>query len=453
MPVEVIMPKVDMDMATGRIAAWHVSEGEAVSKGVPLFDIETDKAAMEVESPAAGRLHHVLPAGAEVPIGEPVAWIYAEGEKVGAPPVGAGARTAAEEGETTAGPERTLAVPGSDSGHTAAVEDPGAHAAETPRATPLARRLARQEGLLLSAIQGRGPRGRISRTDVEATLAARTAQPAPDAAVAPPTSWLPETGPLALRRSGAGSAAPLFLIHGLASDASGWRDLDPFLPKNRPVLKLDLPGHGRSPRRRVGSFRDLARAVVDAFDAADIDRAHLVGHSLGGALALALADVRPRRIASLTLIAPAGLGPEIDGDAIHGIARARSSESLAPWLKRLTASPQNVGWDYVQAAMLLRADPALRSAQADLAQMLFPDGVQAFDLTAALGRLELPAKIIWGRADRIIPWRHALLAPGRVALHLLEGVGHMPHVEAPAMVGALLQELATLAGGNAAAGH
>jgi pyruvate dehydrogenase E2 component (dihydrolipoamide acetyltransferase) len=103
--------------------------------------------------------------------------------------------------------------------------------------------------------------------------------------------------------------------------------------------------------------------------------------------------------------------------------------------------------------MLLRADPALRSAQADLAQMLFPDGVQAFDLTAALGRLELPAKIIWGRADRIIPWRHALLAPGRVALHLLEGVGHMPHVEAPAMVGALLQELTTLAGGNAAAGH
>ena len=54
MPVEVIMPKVDMDMVRGKFALWHVGEGEAVAKGAPLFDIETDKSAMEVESPAAG---------------------------------------------------------------------------------------------------------------------------------------------------------------------------------------------------------------------------------------------------------------------------------------------------------------------------------------------------------------------------------------------------------------
>ena len=62
MPVEVIMPKVDMDMATGKLAAWHVAEGDVVTKGAPLFDIETDKAAMEVESPATGRLQHVIAA-------------------------------------------------------------------------------------------------------------------------------------------------------------------------------------------------------------------------------------------------------------------------------------------------------------------------------------------------------------------------------------------------------
>ena len=72
MPAEVIMPKVDMDMATGKLSVWHVSEGEAVSKGAPLFDIETDKAAMEVESPASGRLHHVIAApGATVAVGAP----------------------------------------------------------------------------------------------------------------------------------------------------------------------------------------------------------------------------------------------------------------------------------------------------------------------------------------------------------------------------------------------
>ena len=87
MPVEVIMPKVDMDMTRGRVAAWHVAEGAAVAAGDPLFDIETDKAAMEVESPASGRLHHIrAAAGAEVAIGTAIAWIYAEGETVGDPP-------------------------------------------------------------------------------------------------------------------------------------------------------------------------------------------------------------------------------------------------------------------------------------------------------------------------------------------------------------------------------
>ena len=95
MPVEVIMPKVDMDMATGKLSVWHVSEGEAVAKGAPLFDIETDKAAMEVESPASGRLHHVIAGpGQTVDVGKPVAWIYAEGEDVGARPGGAPAPAA-----------------------------------------------------------------------------------------------------------------------------------------------------------------------------------------------------------------------------------------------------------------------------------------------------------------------------------------------------------------------
>ena len=56
MPTEVILPKVDMDMTHGTLAVWHVAEGEMVTKGAALFDIETDKAAMEVEAPASGRL-------------------------------------------------------------------------------------------------------------------------------------------------------------------------------------------------------------------------------------------------------------------------------------------------------------------------------------------------------------------------------------------------------------
>ena len=75
MPTEVIMPKVDMDMASGKIMTWHVAEGSSVTKGEPLFDIETDKAAMEVEAPADGILHYTAPEGMEIPIGTPCAWL------------------------------------------------------------------------------------------------------------------------------------------------------------------------------------------------------------------------------------------------------------------------------------------------------------------------------------------------------------------------------------------
>ena len=86
-PVEVILPKGDIDMSHGTLAVWHVAEGETVKQGAPLFDIETDKAAMEVEAPATGRLHHIraIP-GDKVPVGAVVVWICPEGMAVGPPP-------------------------------------------------------------------------------------------------------------------------------------------------------------------------------------------------------------------------------------------------------------------------------------------------------------------------------------------------------------------------------
>ena len=74
MPTEVIMPKVDMDMSVGTISAWHAADGQRVEKAAPLFDIETDKASMEIESPATGFLRVAkLPAGTSIPIGQAVA--------------------------------------------------------------------------------------------------------------------------------------------------------------------------------------------------------------------------------------------------------------------------------------------------------------------------------------------------------------------------------------------
>lgn len=442
MPTEVIMPKVDMDMATGTLAVWHVAEGETVKKGAALFDIETDKAAMEVEAPATGILRQILAQPGEVvAVGSPVAYLYAEDEALVA------LSSAAVPAVAEAAPVAKAAEVAPATGPAAApalVAD-----ASDLRATPVARRLAREAGLVLSNLLGSGPRGRIQRADVETALARRESDaiqaqavkspPIASAAMpsAPPAEWTPQPGDLHVTtRKGTGT--PLVLIHGFAADSTGWMALERALPRDLPLIRIDLPSHGRSPLRRLSGFADLAKAVVQVFDRVAEGPVHLLGHSLGGAVALAVSDIRPRQVKTLSLLSPAGLGPEIDGAALDGIARATTVDSLAPWLKRLTARPDGISHDFAKAAMLARIDPDLRAAQQELAQVLFPDGVQAFDLTAALERVSAPTLMIWGRDDRILPWKQALAAPGEVALHLLRGVGHVPHMEDPDTVAALL---------------
>ena len=405
-----------------------MAEGQLVKKGAALFDIETDKAAMEVEAPATGRLHHIIATvGDKVPVGSTLAWIYPEGMAAGQAPIRQATAPASE-----AAPQPTVV---------AFVSNP----AQIPtsvgtRATSAARKAARDHGVTLSEVMGTGPLGRVQQADVTGQIAARTA--AAVTHILASTGWTSEPSPLhILRRNRQGKR--IVFLHRFTADSQSWAPLEKALGPTTPLLRIDLPSHGKSPKRQVNSFQDLSRMVVEAFDDAkrDSEGVHLVGHSLGAALALALADIRGRRIASLTLIAPAGLGPEIDAGALNGIVHASRAESLAPWLRRLTATPQGISDDYVRAAMRARADGALRACQADMAQALFPDGVQAFDLRPALQRVECPIQIIWGRSDQIIPHAQAIRADGEFALHLLAGAGHIPQLECTQRVARIISRM------------
>ncbi|MBN9220003.1 MAG: E3 binding domain-containing protein, partial [Mesorhizobium sp.] len=193
MPTEVILPKVDMDMATGQISRWFATEGQQVKKGDVLFEIETDKAAMEIDAPASGILRDVTgKEGVDIAVGAPVAWIYAEGEAYGD-----GAAAAKQDvapisplvGEISAKPTEGGAVP--PASHS--VVPPSALPGISPtrgeigqlpsgaRATPLARRLAREAGLALASISGTGPHGRVVKADVDAAIAGGGAKAAPAA--------------------------------------------------------------------------------------------------------------------------------------------------------------------------------------------------------------------------------------------------------------------------------
>ncbi len=413
MATEIIFPRVDMDMAAGRIGRWLAAEGSQVTRGEPLFEIETDKAAMEIEAPASGVLRGVKAAdGAEVKVGAGVGWIVAEGE--------------AWEGQGSALDLLGAAPPDPRDSSDGFQRRPplaglGAEPQPSLRATPLARREARRRGLDLASVRGSGPNGRI----VSGDLAVAPASPGVH------RQWF-----------GVGSGTPVVLLHGFGADLSTWRGVWPLLEAQHRMLAIDLPGHGRSEVPAQARLEALVDAVQSVLDEEGVSRLHLVGHSLGGAVALALAETGTIELRSLVLLAPAGLGPEINGDFLRGYARAGQEASLAPWLCQLFTDASLVTPSLVRAVLRTRADPALRDYQLALIDELFPDGTQAHSTRGALDHVSVPTKVVWGTGDRIIPARHGRGLPGRVGLHVI-ACGHQPHVEAPALVASLIAEAVT----------
>ena len=180
MATEVILPRVDMDMTTGTIGKWHVEDGATVKKGQAIFEIETDKSAMEIESPTDGVIKiGDAKVGAVVPIGSVVAMIFGAGETPQAatstnssssfsprekvadrPDEGLTASSISQVGLATS-PSTALRAPSPNGGRAT-----NENANIDQRATPLARRLAHQKGISLSAIKGSGPHGRIVAEDV-----------------------------------------------------------------------------------------------------------------------------------------------------------------------------------------------------------------------------------------------------------------------------------------------
>src|SRR6516165_11276171 len=122
---------------------------------------------------------------------------------------------------------------------------------------------------------------------------------------------------------GEGDGAPVLLVHGFGADLNTWMFTQPALAATRRAVALDLPGHGGSVKDvGAGNAEGLTDAVEGVREALCIERVHLVGHSMGGAIATLAALRRPERVASLTLVASAGLGPEINASFIDGFVRA-----------------------------------------------------------------------------------------------------------------------------------
>ncbi len=230
---------------------------------------------------------------------------------------------------------------------------------------------------------------------------------------------------------------PVVLIHGFGADLNTWMFTQPVLAERRRTIAFDLPGHGGSDKALAGADAGAFAAVVgDLFDALGLERACLVGHSLGGAVALAFARARPQRVAGLVLIAAAGLGPEIDGGFIDGFVAAQRRREAQEVLRRLVHDPQLVSRAMVEDVLRYKRLDGVGPALEAIAAAWFPGGRQAVALDPA--GLAMPVLLIWGREDRIVPAAHAEALAGRLPVAILDGAGHLPHMEKSGEVNRLL---------------
>ncbi len=400
------MPRLGETMEQGTLRSWLVKPGVAFKRGDVIAEIETDKTVVELPALEDGVVE---------------TFIAGEGDVIAVD-----GALAELEGEPSSGPSGHL-LPRGEKGSAARLApspisgEGGRRPDEGPRqsartpASTAARKLARKNGFDLASIPATGRNGRVQGWDVKAALTSH--------------STVSAAAALHFSIRGEGTAMPLVLLHGFGGDKDGWLNLAVPFAQHRKVISLDLPGHGGSFAHPAVGFEAMAAAVLATLDQIGMERAHLVGHSMGGGVALALAVAKPSQVASLTLFAPAGIGIDINARLLTAYAAATSEAEVALIIDQFFGADAKIPRGLAASIAVARKAPGvidgLRRAAAGML-----DGVQQRVLPMdRIAALDMPIRVIWGEDDRLLPMTHARRLPGVVAVHRYRRVGHMPQIE------------------------
>jgi pyruvate dehydrogenase E2 component (dihydrolipoamide acetyltransferase) len=247
-------------------------------------------------------------------------------------------------------------------------------------------------------------------------------------------------GRVRFAQRGEGEAA-IVLVHGFGGDLDNWLFNIDALAEQATVYAFDLPGHGQSSKGITDpTLRGLSQALFAFMDEAGVGTAHLVGHSLGGAVAMQAAIDAPDRVQSLSLIGSAGLGPEINAEYIDAFITAASRRELKPVLEHLFARKDLVSRQLVDDVLKYKRLDGVDEALKKLSSALFSGGRQQAQLGDALRDADIPILVVWGEDDEIIPARHATTLAGKARTHVIGGAGHMVQMEAANAVNSLLKQ-------------
>jgi pimeloyl-ACP methyl ester carboxylesterase len=408
---ELTLPRMGETMDEGTIVAWLKQPGELFRRGDTLLEVESDKTNVEIPALEDGEMvrHLVLP-GEKVAVDRPIALVKTLGTSLS---VATEAQPVLQANVT---PEQKIEND----------ENRPAPAATTKlRASPVARRTAKRLGMDLAEVRGTGPKGRITGTDVQQH----------NRLLADPARSTVDPSGRSLRW-GTPQRGTCILLHGFAGDPTTWRRTGEFLAKQGfEAIAFELPGHGSQPL--IGSSIDeLVTELIPKLPNPSTGKFHLIGHSLGGAFAILIAARNPERVASLTLLAPIGIGTYIDQSFLDGITSAQTIGALERELRKTTAHPLS----YAKSALATILESLPSASLRTISGLMARNGVQQLFLVPELEKITAPVRIFFGRQDRILHWQDALVLPGKVGLHLFD-TGHLPHWEDPSAVLPVLSSL------------
>jgi len=415
----IAMPRLGMTMEEGTVVEWPLAIGERVEKGEAVLVIESEKSEVEVEAIASGVLRHIY---VEPDNTVPCATLLAAITDTMDEPFDADAFAAEQQGPPSvpSAPPTPSVQPPTDAGRLVTRKASGARKAVTPAARSLARKLS----LDPEAVHGTGPNGRVTTQDVEAHVEARERLVTVENGVA-----------LEVLREGEGD--PVLLLPGFGTDISSFALQARALVERHKVLAVNPRGVGLSDAPDLPLY-DVARAAADAAAVLDDlahDAAHVVGASLGAAVALEFALTHPDRVRSLTLITPfveatprllavthawCQIAVQIDAEAL---ARA-----ILPWLfsgefladekaRERTVRGLAASVGKVPATTLERAAAGIAAWS----------GTRSHDL----GKIGVPCLVLAAGDDLLTPHAdHIAAAIGGATMITFAGSGHALAIEA-----------------------
>jgi len=259
----------------------------------------------------------------------------------------------------------------------------------------------------------------------------------------------------------AGSGPPVVLLHGFADTCDGWRRLVPRLLPHHRVVAVDIPPFGRS---HMPDLKD-GRTLIDfygeyfprLFEELQIEPATVMGHSLGGAIALSIALEQPQSVRHLCLISPAGLGVRapwwwqaLAGRPVNWMALLKLPNPIAPQAIRTAMRgflAERLMFDNRGMDEAIEYFVDLYGGRRELERLLGAGRAlipgYTGDLLQRSRRLTCPVTVIWGRHDRLAPVEHAASFAAAVPqsrVHLLEDCGHYPQIELPSQVNTILED-------------